>query len=408
MSVLVLMALVLGACVAPAAAPAAAPAGGEAAATQEAAPAAEAGGIQIPTIEEGKFNVAFVYVGPIGDGGYTYAHNQGREYVDAQLGDKVHTAYIESVPEGADAERVIRNLARAGFDAVITTSFGYMDPTATVAEEFPDTDFIHVSGFKSNDTNFANLFGAMEDMKYLSGMVAGARAKADGSNKVGYIAPFPIPEVIRLANATTMGMRQTCPECTMDLRWTFSWFDPKGEQQAAESLLDGGASVVVTGADTPFPVKVAGERGLWGIGYDSSNSCEVDLAHCLTTPYWNWGPEYAALIQQMMDGTFQGGSIYFDADSGGLGLVGFMEGETPLEGVPADVIPLVQETLAKMESGEMTRFDIFSGPIKDNKGAEIVPAGEQLTQLDLEGLEGCTYCMNWLVEGVVPDAEIPQ
>ncbi len=384
------------------------------------APAEEAtGGIQIPEPEEGKFNVAFVYVGPIGDGGWTYAHNEGRLYVEEKLGDRVATAYLESVPEGADAERVIRNLARKGFDAIITTSFGYMDPTAIVAEEFPDVYFVHVSGFKRNDTNFANLFGAMEDMKYLAGMIAGARAKADGSNRVGYIAPWPIAEVIRLGNAIALGMKRTCPECEMDVRWIFTWFDPDKERQAAESMLDAGASVVITGADTPGPVQAAGERGMWGIAYDSRNACEVDPESCLTVPYWNWGPVYAKFIEEMMAGTWVPDDYYLDADSGIVGLYGFMEGEEPLPGVPEEVIPEVRDLLDKMLKGEYTRFDIFTGPIKDNKGNIVVPEGVTLTQSDLEGLdevtievngldrEPCTICMNWLAEGFVPDAEIP-
>ncbi len=407
--VLLIVALVFGACVAPQ--PGMQPAAPQAEAP---APAPAVGGVQIPEPVDGKFNVAFVYVGPIGDGGWTYAHNEGRLYLEEALGDVVHTAYLESVPEGADAERVIRNLARAGFDAIFTTSFGFMDPTATVAEEFPDVYFVHISGFKRNDTNFANLFGAMESMKYLVGMIAGARAQADGGNRIGYIAPFPIPEVIRHLNATAMGMRQTCPDCLMDVRWIFTWFDPDKERQAAESLFDAGADVVITGADTPGPVQVAGERGKWGVGYDSRNACDVDPEHCLTVPYWEWGPEYTRLVQSMLDGTFVGADIYFDVDSGSLGLLGFMEGQTPLPGVPAEVIPSVEELLAKMLSGEINRFTIFTGPIRDNKGNEIVPAGVTLTQSDLEGLQGipgredCTICMNWLAEGIVPDAEIPQ
>lgn len=427
LSVLLISALLLSACPAATAPTDTTPAGeaatpAEGAPAEEApaaeAPAAGAGTIQIPEIEEGKFNVAFVYVGPIGDGGWTYAHNEGRLYVEEQLGDAVHTAYLESVPEGTDSERVIRNLARAGFDAIFTTSFGYMDPTATVAEEFPDVYFIHVSGYKKNETNFANLFGAMESMKYLSGMIAGARAKADGSNRVGYIAPFPIPEVIRLGNATALGMREVCPECEMDIRWIFTWFDPNLERQAAESLLESGASVVITGADTTGPIQVAGDQGKWGIGYDSRNACEVDPEHCLTVPYWNWGPTYVELIQQMMDGTFTPSDIYFDVDSGGLGVLGFMEGEEPAPGVPEEVIPQVREVLDQMLAGEITRFDIFTGPINNNQGEEIVPAGVSLTQSDLEGLdetiaeqtgrEACTICMSWLAEGFVPEAEIPQ
>ena len=438
LALLLLGVMLLNACAAPAAAPTAggsaeAPAE-EAAATgsdQEAPgtdpadtnaepadePAAD-GGVQIPEVVADKFNVAFVFVGPIGDGGWTYAHNEGREYVEAELGDTVHTAYLESVPEGADAERVIRNLARKGFNAIITTSFGYMDPTELVAEEFPDIYFIHVSGFKKNETNFANLFGGMESMKYLVGLIAGARAAADGSNRVGYIAPFPIPEVIRHANAAALGMRQTCPDCQMDIRWIFTWFDPNLEREAATSLMEAGATVVITGADTNGPVQAAGEAGNWGVGYDSRNACDVDPEHCLTTPYWNWGPQYVALINSMIDGSFVGADIYFDVDSGSLGLLGFMEGQEPAAGVPAEVIPQVRELLDQMLAGDFTRFDVFTGPINDNKGEVVVPDGTSLTQSDLEGIdvglgetlgrEGCTICMGWLAEGIVPDAEIPQ
>jgi basic membrane protein A and related proteins len=385
----------------------------------EEAPAEEApadsGSIQMPTPQEGKFNVAFVYVGPIGDGGWTYAHNEGREYLEAN-GDNVHTAYLESVSEGADAERVIRQLARDGFDAIFTTSFGFMDATATVAEEFPDVYFVHVSGFQKNETNFMNLFGAMESMKYLAGMIAGAKVAEVGGNKIGYIAPFPIPEVIRHANATAMGMKETCPECEMEIRWIFTWFDPDLEQQAAQSLIDSGASVVITGADTSGPVQVAAQAGLYGIGYDSDTACNVAPDSCLTTPYWHWGPVYTELVTAMQDGSFVPSDYYFDVDSGGLALLGFMEGQTPSTAVTPDIIPAVQEKLAAMQAGEFTRFDLFTGPINDNQGNEVVPAGVSLTQSDLEGIDatlgealgrpGCTVCMNWLAEGII--GEIPQ
>ncbi|MCC6453687.1 MAG: BMP family ABC transporter substrate-binding protein [Caldilineaceae bacterium] len=382
-----------------------------------AAPAADASSIQIPEIEEGKFNIAFVYVGPIGDGGWTYAHNEGRLYLENELGDAIHTAYLETVPEGADAERVIRNLARAGFNAIFTTSFGYMDATAVVAEEFPDIYFVHVSGYKKNATNFANLFGGMESMKYLVGMIAGARAAADGKTTIGYIAPFPIPEVIRHFNAAALGMRVTCPECVMEIRWIFTWFDPNLERQAAESLIESGAGVVITGADTTGPVQAADELGVYGVGYDSRNSCDVAPDTCLTTPYWEWGPFYVQMVQQMIDGTFVPEDLYFDVDSGALGLLGFMEGQEPSPAVPEEVIPQVREVLDQMLAGEFNRFDVFTGPINNNKGEEIVPAGVSLTQSDLEGIdasiaeqtgrEACTFCMNWLAEGISPEAELP-
>jgi basic membrane protein A len=377
----------------------------------------DASAVQIPEVEDGKFNVAFVFVGPIGDGGWTYAHNEGRLYLENELGDAIHTAYLESVPEGADAERVIRNLARAGFNAIFTTSFGYMDSTAVVAEEFPDTYFVHVSGYKKNDTNFANLFGGMESLKYLVGMIAGARAAADGKTTVGYIAPFPIPEVIRHINAAALGMRQTCPECVLDIRWIFTWFDPTIERQAAESLIESGAGVVITGADTTGPVQAADEAGVYGIGYDSRNACDVAPDTCLTVPYWEWGPFYTLMVQEMIDGTFVPSDLYFDVDSGALGLLGFMEGQTPSAAIPEEVIPQVQELLAQMVAGEFTRFDVFTGPINNNKGEEVIPAGTSLTQSDLEGIdatiaeqtgrEACTICMNWLAEGVSPEAELP-
>ena len=333
------------------------------------------------------------------------------------MGDTVHTAYLESVPEGADAERVIRNLARSGFNAIFTTSFGYMDSTEVVAEEFPDTYFVHVSGFKKNDTNFANLFGGMESLKYLVGMIAGARAAADGNTTIGYIAPFPIPEVIRHINAAALGMRETCPDCTLEIRWIFTWFDPTIERQAAESLIESGAGVVITGADTTGPVQAADEAGVYGVGYDSRNSCDVAPDSCLTTPYWEWGPFYTLMVKEMAAGTFVPSDLYFDVDSGALGLLGFMDGQTPSPSVPEEVIPQVRELLDQMLASDFDRFDVFTGPINNNKGEEIVPAGESLTQSDLEGIdeavgaatgrEACTYCMNWLAEGVSPEAELP-
>ncbi len=201
----------------------------------------------------------------------------------------------------------------------------------TVAAEFPDIMYVHISGIKSNGTNFGNLFGAMEVMKYLAGMLAGARAKMDGNPKLGYMATFPIPEELRLGNAIALGMRKTCPECTMDVRWINTWHDPVKEKEGAASLFDAGAQVVFTGADTPASADVAQEKGRWGVTYDWSGSCKVEA--CLTAPYWNWGPVYASLTERVIAGTYTPGWDYFDADTGGLGLFGFMEGETLTSGV---------------------------------------------------------------------------
>jgi basic membrane protein A len=370
------------------------------------------GGFQIPAVEEGKFNVGMVLIGPHDDGGWSQAHYEGLEYIRENV-PNTHVAYIENVPEGADSEQIFRSLSRKGFDLIFGTSFGYMDPMEVVAAEFPDIIYIHISGYKSNMTNFGNLFGAMEDMKYLAGMLAGARAKMDGNPKLGYMATFPIPEELRLGNAIALGMKETCPECTLDVRWINTWHDPIIEKDAAASLFDAGAQVVFTGADTPAVADVAEEKGKWGITYDWFGSCKVDA--CLTAPYWVWGPVYSEITQGVIDGTYEVGWHYFDADTGGLGLYGFMEGEEMTPGVaelPADVIELVRSKLAMFMSGELNRFDVFSGEIIDNKGEVIVPAGSKMEQADLdqfppgaEGLE-CKYCMYWWNEGIT--SELPE
>ena len=368
------------------------------------------GEFEIPNVEKGKFNVAMVLIGPHDDGGWSQSHYEGLDYVSKNVQD-VNVAYIENVPEGADSEQIFRSLSRKGFDLIFGTSFGFMDPMEIVAGEFPDTTFIHISGYKSNNTNFGNLFGGMEVMKYLAGMLAGARAKQDGNLKIGYMATFPIPEELRLGNSIALGMRKTCPECTMDVRWINTWHDPIIEKEASASLFDSGAQVVFTGADTPAVADVATEKGKWGVTYDWYGSCKA--AGCLTAPYWNWGPVYAKIAQGVKDGTYTVGWDYFDGDSGALGLYGFMEGQELTKGVadldPA-VIQEVRDLIAKNLAGEFTRFDVFSGEIKDNKGNVIVPAGETLQQVDLDAFPetgvGCTYCMKWWAEGIT--AELPE
>ena len=409
-SLLSIVALAVAACT-PAATPTAAPAATEAA-TEAVAPteAADTGSFQIPEIEEGKFNIAAVLIGPHDDGGWSQAHYEGLQYVEQNV-ENAHIAYVELVPEGAQAEQVYRSLARKGFDLILGTSFGYMDAMATVAEEFPDQTFVHISGYKTNGTNFGNLFGAMESMKYLAGMLAGSRAKTDGESKIGYLATFPIPEELRLGNAFALGMRKTCPECTLDVRWINTWHDPVVEKEAAASLFDAGAYIVFTGADTPATADVATERGdKWGINYDWSGNCVKE--RCLTTMYWNWGPEYARIANAVKDGTYKVGSEYFDADSGSLGIYGLMEGQTPtkgMEGLPAEDMTLIKDTLAKMLAGEFTRFDVFAGPIKDNQGNEILPAGAKIEQIDIDCFAGgdvpCKTGMYWWADGIT--AELP-
>jgi len=367
-------------------------------------------GLQIPDVEAGKFNVAMVLIGPHDDGGWSQAHYEGLLYLEKNVPNS-HVAYIENVPEGSDSEQTFRSLARKGFDLIIGTSFGYMDPMGTVAEEFPDQTFIHVSGYKSNNKNFGNLFGAMEDMKYLAGMLAGSRAKMDGNPKLGYMATFPIPEELRLGNAFMLGAKKTCPECTMDVRWISTWHDPVAEKDAAASLFDAGAQVVLTGADTPAVADVAQEKGKWGITYDYVGSCKVE--RCLTTIYWNWGPIYTNVANGVVAKTYKPGFEYFDADSGSLGLFGFMEGQSMTKGtseLPAADIQMVKDTLAKMLAGEFTRFDVFAGPIKDNKGNVVLADGAKMEQIDIDCFAGgavpCKTGMYWWADGVT--AELPK
>ena len=366
---------------------------------------------KIPKPVPEKFNVAFVYIGPIGDGGWTYAQNQGRLYLEKQMPD-VATCYVESVAEGAEAEQVIRSLARKKFDLIVAGSFGYMDACENVAKEFPEAKFVHISGFKKNATNFGNLFGAMEDIKYLAGMIVGERAKTDGSTKIGYIAPLPIAEVIRLINAVGLGMKTTCPKCTLEVRWVNSWFDPVKEKEAAESLLAAGVDIVMTGNDTSGPVIAAGKAGKWSCGYNSDNACSADPEHCLTVPYWAWGKSFVRIINQMKAGTWKPSDDYPGPGEKSVGLLGFMEGQSPAKGVPKSIIPKIKEKLAAMQQGKFTRFDIFTGPIKDNKGNVVIKAGQKPTQEDLEGIKGipgredCHICMDYFVEGIV--GEIPK
>jgi basic membrane protein A len=388
--VLTILSLVLSAC------------GAQAPATEEVV-----GGFQIPAVEEGKFNVAMVLIGPHNDGGWSQAHYEGLLEIEKNV-PNTHVSYIELVPEGADSEQVFRSLARKGFDLIFGTSFGYMDPMETVASEFPDQTFIHISGFKSNETNFGNLFGAMEVMKYIAGMMAGSRAKVDGNLKLGYMATFPIPEELRLGNAIALGMKRTCPECTMDVRWINTWHDPVIEKEAAASLFDSGVQVVFTGADTPAAGDVAQEKGKWGVNYDWVGACKVE--RCLTAPYWNWGPVYSEIAQGLIDGTYTPGWHYFDAETGALGLYGFMEGQTPPPGfndLPAEDQQLIRDTVAAALAGDFDRFDVFTGPITDNQGNTILEAGQSLEQIDLDCFAGgevpCQTGMYWWAEGVTAD-----
>lgn len=352
------------------------------AATEPAEPMPVATTVAAPEIE-GPFRVAFVYVAPIGDLGWTYAHDQGRLAVEDEFGDAVETAYIENVPEGPEATRVIRDFAEKGFDLIITTSFGYMDPTAEVAEEYPETWFVHISGFKTAD-NVSTVFGRMYQPRYLSGLVAGSMTE---SNIIGYVAAFPIPEVIRGINAFTLGVREANPEAEVRVVWTNTWFGPPEEKEAAEALLAEGADIVTQHQDTTEPQKAAQDAGALSVGYDSDMSAFVGDT-VLTSPVWNWGPKYIEIVQRVMDGTYETESYW-----GGLA-DGIVELAPLSPRVPDDVRDLVSEERDRVLGGE---WDVFCGPINGQNGEEVVREDKCLSDSEMLNID-------WFVEGVQGEA----
>jgi basic membrane protein A and related proteins len=329
-----------------------------------------------------KIKVAFVYVGPIGDAGWTWAHDQGRLDLQKNL-PNVETMYQENVPENAaDAERVIRDFAQKGAKIIVTTSFGYMDPTINVAKDFPNVQFVHISGYKTAD-NVSTAFGKIEEPRYVSGLIAG---KMSRSGNLGYVAAFPIPEVIRGINAFTLGARKSNPNAKVKVVWTNTWFDPQKERSAAEALLDGGADVIAQHQDTPGPQQAAQDKGKYGVGYDADMSKFAPKA-VLTSPIWHWGVYYTDLVKQVQAGTWKSNQYWGGWKDGLVDLA-------PLGSmVPDDVKKMAEDEEAKFKSGTETIFTIFTGPLKDQSGAEKVKSGESMTADKL-------LSMDWFVDGV--------
>ncbi|APC09172.1 BMP family ABC transporter substrate-binding protein [Neomoorella thermoacetica] len=331
-----------------------------------------------------KMKVAFVYVGPVGDAGWSWAHDQGRKYLAEKL-PWVETTYMENVPEGADAERVLTELAEQGNKIIFATSFGYMDYVINVAKKYPNVIFMHCSGYKTAE-NVGTYFGAMEEARYLSGMVAGKMTK---KNVLGFVAAHPIPEVIRGINAFTLGARSVNPNVKVKVVWTNTWYDPAAEKQAALSLLDAGADIIAQHQDTPGPQQAAQERGAYGIGYDSDMSQFAPNA-TLTSPIWNWGPYYVKIVEAVKNGTWKPEQYYGTMKDGIVDLAPFNKM------VPQDVRDLVEKKKQEIIDG---KFFVFQGPIKDQSGKIRVQEGQKMSQEDILGF-------NWFVEGV--EGEIPK
>ena len=330
--------------------------------------------------------IAFVYVGPIADGGWSYQHNLGRLALQKELGAKIETNYVESVPETADAERVIRQLAAKDYAVIFTTSFGYMDPTLKVAKLFPQVHFEHATGYKVG-TNVVTYEARFYEGAYLLGVLAGRMTK---SNTLGYVGSFPIPEVLRNIDAFTLGARSVNPKIRTKVVWVDTWYDPGKERQAAEALIAQGADVLGQNTDSPATVQVAEEKGIYAFGWDSDMAKYGPHAQ-LTANTENWAPYYIDEVNKALDGSWTGGR---------KNRLGIKEGVvvlTPLNAaIPADVARLFDTKKQAIVAGTLLPF---AGPIKDNTGAVKVPAGSSLSVEDLGAI-------NWYVDGV--DGSVPK
>jgi basic membrane protein A and related proteins len=300
---------------------------------------------------------AWVYVGPVGDAGWTFAHDLGRKAVEAKFGDKVKTSFVEKVPEGPDAERVIRDLAQQGNKIIFATSFGYMEPMLKVAKDFPDVKFEHATGYKTAD-NMRVYDARFYQDAYLAGMIAGKMTK---SNTLGFVGSFPIPEVLRNINAYTLGAQAVNPKVKTKVVWVNTWFDPPKESEAAQALINGGADVLLQNTDSTAVLQTAEKAGKYAFGWDSDMSSFAPKAH-LASAIVDWSNYYTKSIDEVMNKTWKGGIVT---------RWGVEEGQNDLvkmaDQVPADVKAAVMDVKAKMKAGA---FDPFTGPIVDNTGKE--------------------------------------
>ena len=331
-----------------------------------------------------KLTVGFVYVGPIGDHGWTYAHDQGRLALEAELGDQVETVYVESVPEGADAERAIERLAREGVGLIFTTSFGYMNPTIKVAERFPDVKFEHATGYKQSE-NAASYNARFHEGRYVIGQIAARMSK---SGVAGYIASFPIPEVVMGINAFLLGAQTVNPDFKLKVVWVNTWFDPGKEADAAKVLIGQGADIITQHTDSTAPLQIAEEQGVLGFGQASDMIHFAPKAQ-LTAIIDNWAPYYVERAQAVLDGTWESMDTWNGMAAGTVVMA-------PYTNMPDDVAAMATETAAMIASGELNPF---AGPVYKQDGTLAVPEGEIMDDGTLAGI-------NWYVQGV--DDTLPE
>ncbi|MBT3437907.1 MAG: BMP family ABC transporter substrate-binding protein [Oceanospirillaceae bacterium] len=334
--------------------------------------------LSMSAVAADKLKVGFIYIGPPGDHGWTYQHDQGRQAIDAHLGAQVETVFVENVPEGPDAERTITRLARQGAGLIFTTSFGYMDPTLKVAAKFPDVKFEHATGYKRAD-NVSTYSSRFYEGRYVIGQIA---AKTSKSGVAGYIGSFPIPEVVRGINSFLLGAQSVNPDFKVKVIWANSWFDPGREADAAKVLISQGADIITQHTDSTAAVQVAQEQGVHAFGQASDMEAFAPNA-LLTSIIDNWADYYVARTQAVLDGTWVSTDTFGGMDDN-------MVNMGPFVNMPADVKAMAEATTAAITAGELHPF---AGPVYKQDGSLAAAEGEVV---DLGTLLG----MDWYVQGV--------
>lgn len=323
--------------------------------------------------------VAFAYVGPVGDGGWSFAHDTARKKVQEEYGDKIVTTFVESVPEGADAERVLRDLASQGNKLIFGTTFGYMDTLQKIAPDFKDVKFEHATGYKTSET-VRTFDSRTYEGAYLAGVIAGGMTK---SNTLGIVGSVPIPEVIRNINSFTLGAQSVNPKITTKVVWVNEWFSPPKETEAATSLINGGADILFQNTDSPAVLKTAEEKGARAFGWDSDMTAYGPKAH-LGSAIINWQPYYSKAVKDVLEGTWTTGSSWWGVKEGAIDLV------SVADDVPAELKAKVDEVKTGLKAGT---FQIWKGPIATNDGKEILAADAAADDAFLAGI-------NFYVKGV--------
>jgi simple sugar transport system substrate-binding protein len=328
----------------------------EEAAPAAAAPASAPASVAAPKPEPLK--VAFAYIGPVGDGGWTFAHDNGRKALEKELGDKIVTSFVENVPESADAERVIRDMVGQGNKLVFGTTFGYMEPMLKVATDSKDVKFEHATGYKTAE-NLRTYDSRTYEGAYMAGVIAGAMTK---TNTLGVVGSVPIPEVIRNINSFTLGAQSVNPKIKTKVVWVNKWFDPPKETEAATALINGGADVLMQNTDSPAVLKTAQDKGKRAFGWDSDMTAYGPKAH-LGSAVINWGPYYIKATKDALEGKWVTGQAWWGVKEGAIDFVGIAED------VPADIKTKVETVKAGLKDGS---FVIWKGPIADNTGKVVL------------------------------------